>query len=218
MPLPKLLIPGDDEFPDPHLAPVNNYGLLAVGGDLSPTRLMHAYQAGIFPWFSNDDPILWWSPDPRGVLFLDKLHISRSLAKILRRQNYQVTFNQAFDEVIKNCASMPRKNQNGTWITPAMFEAYHNLHLLGHAQSVEIWNDKQLVGGIYGIDLGHIFCGESMFSRIPNASKLAFVHLVRHMKKNNYRLLDCQMNNPHLMSLGVENIPRDQFLKILRSQ
>jgi leucyl/phenylalanyl-tRNA--protein transferase len=193
-------------------------GILAFGGDLSTERLMLAYRSGIFPWFESDEPILWWSPDPRMVLFLDELKVSKSMRNILNRGTFKVTFNQAFKEVISNCQNVKRDGQTGTWITNEMIEAYCKLHALGKAKSVEVWKDDQLVGGLYGIDLGHVFCGESMFSLVSNASKVAFISLVNHLKSENYQLLDCQVYNEHLESLGCREIARTEFMIILKQK
>ena len=190
-------------------------GILAFGGDLSPERLLLAYQSGIFPWFEADEPILWWSPNPRMVLFLNELQVSKSMRNILNRALFKVTFNQDFRAVISNCQQVKRNGQNGTWITNEMIEAYCKLYELGVAKSVEVWKDDKLVGGLYGIDLGHVFCGESMFSLVSNASKVAFISLVNQLKQDNYKLLDCQVYNKHLESLGCIEIDREDFMKIL---
>ncbi len=200
----------------PAVETASTEGIVAFGGDLSPERLMLAYRSGIFPWFDADGPILWWSPDPRMVLFLDELKISKSMRNILNRETFQVTFNQHFKEVISNCQNVKRSGQNGTWITDEMIQAYGNLHEIGFAISVEVWKDDKLVGGLYGIDLGHVFCGESMFSLEPNASKIAFVSLVNQLKSENYQLLDCQVYNEHLESLGCREINRVDFIKIIK--
>jgi leucyl/phenylalanyl-tRNA---protein transferase len=204
------------EFPHPNQA--NPDGILAIGGDLSVSRLLLAYQNGIFPWFEPDEPIIWWSPNPRMVLFLDEFQVSKSMRNILNRNIFQVTFNQDFRAVITHCQMTKRKGQRGTWITNQMIEAYCNLHQLGKAQSVEVWQNNELVGGLYGVDLGDIFCGESMFSLVSNASKVAFIYLVNHLKDKNYQLLDCQVHNLHLKSLGCREIERDLFLKILQNK
>jgi leucyl/phenylalanyl-tRNA---protein transferase len=190
-------------------------GILAFGGDLSPERLLLAYQSGIFPWFEADEPILWWSPNPRMVLFLDELKVSKSMRNIFNRAIFKVTFNQDFRAVISNCQNIKRDGQNGTWITSEMIKAYCKLHELGIAKSVEVWKDDKLVGGLYGIDLGHVFCGESMFSLVSNASKVAFISLVNQLKSENYQILDCQVYNEHLESLGCREIPREQFIRVL---
>jgi leucyl/phenylalanyl-tRNA--protein transferase len=202
----------------PPVSEANYDGILAIGGDLSPERLLLAYRSGIFPWFEEGEPIIWWSPNPRMVLFLDELIVSKSMRNILNRNNFRVTFNQNFRDVISNCQNIKRDGQNGTWITNDMIEAYCKLNELGIAKSVEVWQDDELVGGLYGVDLGHVFCGESMFSKVSNASKAAFIHLVNHLKTTNYKLLDCQVYNPHLESLGCSEIERDAFIKILKQQ
>lgn len=203
-------------FPDPSLA--GPEGLLAIGGDLSSERLVLAYRSGIFPWFESGEPILWWSPDPRMVLFPDRLKISRSLAKTIRKAQFKVTVNACFEEVISHCAQIKRRGQRGTWIGPKMIEAYVQLHAIGYAHSVEVWKDKELVGGLYGIDLPEykIFCGESMFSKVTDASKVGFVFWVYTLLRKKYRLIDCQMYTDHLASLGGEEIPRDTFLSFLQ--
>jgi leucyl/phenylalanyl-tRNA---protein transferase len=207
--------------PDLFFPPVdqaNRDGILAIGGDLSPERLQLAYNSGIFPWFEDGEPIMWWSPNPRMVLFLDELIVSKSMRNILNRNSFKVTFNQNFRDVISNCQNIERDGQNGTWITNDMIEAYCKMHELGIAKSIEVWQDEVLVGGLYGIDLGHVFCGESMFSKVSNASKVAFVALVHQLKVENYKLLDCQVYNPHLESLGCREIERVDFMKILKSK
>jgi leucyl/phenylalanyl-tRNA--protein transferase len=185
-----------------------------VGGDLSNERLLNAYRHGIFPWYSDDQPILWWSPNPRAVLYPDALKVSRSLRKTLRRQAFSVTLNRVFDEVIEAC-STPRPAQDGTWISAEIKAAYGKLHELGHAHSIECWQGDELVGGLYGIALGRVFFGESMFSRVSDASKVAFTHLVRQLNAWRFSLIDCQVNSRHLTSLGAETIPRSQFLALL---
>ncbi|MFE8071628.1 leucyl/phenylalanyl-tRNA--protein transferase [Marinobacteraceae bacterium S3BR75-40.1] len=201
-------------FPDPRTALDDPDGLLAIGGDLSVDRLTLAYRNGIFPWFSEDQPILWWSPDPRCVLFPEELHISRSLRKTLNKERFTVTINKAFTEVIDGCAT---SREEGTWITPDMRLAYLRLHALGMAHSFETWNDEgELVGGLYGVAMGRCFFGESMFTRETDASKVAFVHAVRQLQAWEYALLDCQVENPHLRSLGATLISRERFLTILK--
>ncbi len=190
-------------------------GLLAAGGDLSADRLVQAYRHGCFPWFSEGQPILWWSPDPRTVLFPEELHVSRSLAKLLRQQRYQVSFDRDFEAVIQACAA-PRRNADGTWITDDMQNAYTELHARGHAHSVEVWDHGELVGGLYGLAMGQLFFGESMFSRADNASKFGFVTLVKHLQAWGFVLIDCQMATRHLESLGARSIPRQQFADYLR--
>lgn len=190
-------------------------GLLAMGGDLTPQRLLEAYRKGIFPWFNEGEPILWWSPDPRMVLFPDELRISRSLSKELKKSDYQIRADHRFSEVMQACAA-PRKGQAGTWIHPEMIAAYTTLHEMKFAHSVEMWVDDELVGGLYGIALGQIFFGESMFSRAPNASKIAFVHLVKQVQEWGFGLIDCQVKTNHLASLGAREIPRAAFAQYLR--
>ncbi|MEO8234384.1 MAG: leucyl/phenylalanyl-tRNA--protein transferase [Flavobacterium sp.] len=190
-------------------------GLLAIGGDLSTERLLLAYQNGIFPWFEECDPIMWWSPKERMVLFLEELIVSHSMRNIINKNVFQVTFNKAFREVIQNCQSVKREGQYGTWITDEMIGSYCKLHELGKAMSVEVWQNDVLVGGLYGVDMHPVFCGESMFSKVSNASKMAFISLVNYLKTNHYNLLDCQIYNDHLDSLGCREIPREDFLRIL---
>jgi leucyl/phenylalanyl-tRNA--protein transferase len=170
---------------------------------------------GIFPWFESDDHLLWWSPDPRMVLFPGKLKISKSTKKVLKNNPFEVTFNKSFIEVVRACAKVKRFGQNGTWITEGLMEAYKKLHEKGYAYSVEVWENFELVGGLYGIDLGNIFCGESMFTKTNNASKIAFIHLVRELSKNGYKLIDCQVPSAHLKSLGAEEISPQEFIKYL---
>ncbi len=208
--------PENIDFPHPDLALTEPDGLLAVGGDLSPQRIINAYMNGIFPWYSDGQPILWWSPNPRAVLFPDKLHVSRSLQKVIRKGVYRTTLDQAFEQVIEHCAQTPRKDQDGTWITDDMAQAYIRLHQLGFAHSAECWLEDKLVGGLYGIALGRVFFGESMFSHRSNASKVAFVHLLDELKKADYALIDCQVTTEHLLSLGAEEIPRNQFLNLVK--
>lgn len=188
-------------------------GLLAVGGDLRPERLLEAYRHGIFPWYSDDQPILWWSPNPRAVLFPDKLHISRSLKRSLRPGLFSVTLDRCFHDVMQHCAA-PRSQYpyGGTWITADMLDAYTRLHELGYAHSAEAWKDDQLVGGLYGVALGGAFFAESMFTRVPDASKVALVSLVRQLQMWEFRIIDCQQSSPHVMRLGAEEIPRREFL------
>ena len=201
-------------FPPPDLAEDN--GLLAVGGDLSKSRLLLAYSMGIFPWYSEDDPVLWWSPDPRLVLFPDELKISRSLKQTINKGLFKITIDTAFDSVIKNCAEV-RENSDGTWITNEMIDAYINLHRSGIAHSVESWFEGELVGGLYGVSLGSAFFGESMFTKKADASKVAFVKLVQHLTNLNFTLIDCQITTKHLVSLGAREIPRSVFLDKLKA-
>ncbi len=203
-----------DDFPDVSCALREPDGLLAVGGDLSEARLLAAYRHGIFPWYSEEQPILWWSPDPRSVLFPRDLHISRSLRKTLRKDMFQVTLDHSFAEVITAC-SQPRKDGRGTWITDEMREAYLRLHSAGYAHSVECWQGSRLVGGLYGVALGKVFFGESMFSRTSDASKTAFVYLVRQLQRWGFGLIDCQVQSSHLDSLGAGLIPRSRFAGLL---
>lgn len=199
-------------FPD--ITEASEDGILAIGGDLSVARLLLAYRNGIFPWFESDEPILWWSPDPRFVLFPEKLKVSKSMRQVLRNKNYNVTVNTAFVEVIKACAEAKRSGQQGTWITQNMIMAFTELYNLGYAKSVEVWRDNDLIGGLYGIDLGNgIFTGESMFSKESNASKIGFITFIQN---TNYKLIDCQVFTNHLSSLGAEEMPRDTFLKLLK--
>ena len=199
------------EFPDVSMSTKD--GLLAIGGDLSVERLVLAYKSGIFPWFEIDQPILWWSPDPRFVLFPDKLKISKSMNQFLKKNTYKTTYNKAFKDVIQHCSKISRIGQKGTWITKDMISSYCKLHELGVAISVEVWDKEDLVGGLYGIDLGNnIFCGESMFSKVSNTSKLALINL---LKNNEYKLIDCQVFTDHLESLGAEEISREMFLEII---
>ncbi|HEX8016889.1 MAG TPA: leucyl/phenylalanyl-tRNA--protein transferase, partial [Flavobacterium sp.] len=200
----------------PPVSEADEDGILAIGGDLNSERLQLAYKSGIFPWFNEGEPILWWSPDPRMVLFLDELIVSKSMRTILKRNQFKVTFNQNFASVISNCQKIKRDGQNGTWISNEMIDAYCKLNKEGIAKSVEVWQDDILVGGLYGIDLGHVFCGESMFSKVSNASKVAFIVLANYLKTEKYKLLDCQVYNPHLESLGCREIDRDNFMSILK--
>ncbi|MCE2595675.1 leucyl/phenylalanyl-tRNA--protein transferase [Motilimonas cestriensis] len=197
-------------FPDPSLALTEPDGLLAVGGDLSPARLLAAYRKGIFPWYSDDQPIMWWSPSERATIKPSQVHISRSMARLIRQDKFEITVNVSFTEVIKACAD--ERKDDGTWITPDMQQAYTQLHQLGHAHSIEVWQQAQLVGGIYGVSIGRLFCGESMFHRATNASKIAFIALCQHFKQHGGNLIDAQIPNPHLTSLGVKSQTRADFL------
>ncbi len=204
------LEPGDP-FPPVERALRDPNGLLAAGGDLSPERLLAAYRRGIFPWFGDEDPLLWWSPDPRMVLFARELHVARSLRRVLRSGRYTVTFDRAFRGVMDGCAE-PRRDEAGTWITDEMVAAYTTLARLGFAHSVETWRNGSLVGGLYGVAIGRMFYGESMFSRATDASKVALVTLVRQLERWGFELIDCQMSTSHLASLGAREVPRAQFL------
>jgi leucyl/phenylalanyl-tRNA--protein transferase len=201
------------EFPEVHFADQN--GMLAVGGDLTIPRLKLAYESGIFPWYSSGEPILWFSPDPRMVLYPEDLKITKSMKQVLKSHRFRISYNEAFTEVISHCKTIDRSSQgeSGTWITNEMKEAYIALHHAGIAKSIEVWEGKELVGGLYGVEIGKVFCGESMFSKVSNASKLAFIHLVR---ENHYSLIDCQVYNPHLASLGAMEINRAKFLAVLK--
>ncbi|MBW0235619.1 MULTISPECIES: leucyl/phenylalanyl-tRNA--protein transferase [Pseudomonas] len=203
-------------FPPLNKAMREPNGLLAAGGDLSADRLIQAYRHGCFPWFSEGQPILWWSPDPRTVLFPEELHVSRSLGKLLRQQRYDVSFDRDFAAVIRACAA-PRAHADGTWITDDMQAAYIELHARGHAHSVEVWDNGELVGGLYGLAMGQLFFGESMFSRADNASKFGFATLVKQLQAWGFVLIDCQMPTDHLQSLGARSIPRSQFAEYLRN-
>ncbi|MDP2246793.1 MAG: leucyl/phenylalanyl-tRNA--protein transferase [Nitrosomonadales bacterium] len=203
----------DTPFPSVGEALIEPNGLLAIGGNLRPERILDAYSHGIFPWFSEGQPILWWSPDPRMVLFPEELIISRSMTKRLKRQDYEVRFNTAFRQVMQACATTQRSDQDGTWITDSMIDAYSELHASGYALSAETWIDDSLVGGIYGVAIGRMFYGESMFHHVTNASKIAFIRLVQHLQNQGFGLIDCQMKTSHLASLGAREIPRKEFLQ-----
>ena len=205
-----------DPFPPVEQALIEPNGLLAAGGDLSPERLLDAYARGIFPWFNEEDPVLWWSPDPRMVIFPRALHVSRSLRRAIRSGQFSVTLDRAFDGVVDGCAA-PRANQGGTWITGDMVDAYGRLAQLGYAHSVEAWERDELVGGVYGVALGRVFYGESMFSRRSNASKVALAHLARQLDRWGFLVIDCQLATGHLASLGAREIARDEFLRHLRA-
>lgn len=203
------------EFPAPELATPE--GILAVGGDLSPARLLEAYAGGIFPWFNEGDPILWWSPDPRFVLFPDELVVSKSMRPYFNQKKFQVTFDKDFEGVMRGCQQSNRNGQSGdTWITEDMIQAYVQVHKLGYAHSVEVWQDGNLVGGLYGISLGKIFFGESMFARVSNASKFGFITLVQKLREKGFTLIDCQQQTQHLGSLGAKPISRKSFLNYLQ--
>ena len=200
-------------FPPPEMA--DEDGLLAIGGDLCTERLLLAYRSGIFPWYNEDEPICWWSPDPRFVLYPDEIKVSSSMKTVLQNGTFRFTINRAFIQVIQNCKTVSRKEQDGTWISPAMQKAYTALHQLGYAHSAETWLDGKLVGGLYGIRLGNIFFGESMFSLKTNASKFAFINYVQQLQKENVQLIDCQLHTNHLQSMGARMIPRELFMQIL---
>ncbi|WP_354625727.1 leucyl/phenylalanyl-tRNA--protein transferase [Psychromonas sp. MME2] len=204
------------EFPNVETALTSPDGLLAMGGDLSLTRIINAYRNGIFPWFSDDEPILWWSPSVRAMIKPTACHISKSMKRVVAKKCFTVTVNHAFNDVIHACAQ-PRKNQNGTWITENMMKAYIDLHHQGYAHSIEVWQTGKLVGGLYGINIGTIFCGESMFSLVDNSSKLAFIALNKHFSRFQGILIDCQMPTPHLQTLGVYPISREQYMCYLRA-
>jgi leucyl/phenylalanyl-tRNA--protein transferase len=200
-----------DRFPDPRHALADPNGLLAFGGDLSAERLLQAYRQGIFPWFSQDEPILWWSPDPRCVFRTETLRVNRSLRRQLVGKAWHVSIDHDFEQVIRACA-MPRDAHDGTWLVPQMIDAYAQLHRLGHAHSVEVWDGKRLVGGIYGVAIGKLFCGESMFSAESGGSKIALIALAKRLQELGFPLLDTQVSNPHTLSLGAIELPRAQFL------
>ncbi|PIX75635.1 MAG: leucyl/phenylalanyl-tRNA--protein transferase [Rhodocyclales bacterium CG_4_10_14_3_um_filter_68_10] len=204
-------------FPPPKRALRDPNGLLAAGGDLSAARLLAAYAQGIFPWYAPGEPILWWSPDPRMVLFPAEFRISRSLRRTLARDRYRVLLDTAFAEVIAGCANAPRRGQNGTWISAEMQSAYLRLHRMGHAHSVETWIDGELAGGLYGVAIGRVFFGESMFSRAADASKIAAAHLARILERRGFAVIDCQMSTAHLASLGAREIARSQFVAGVRT-
>lgn len=208
----------DDRLIFPSVEHARADGLLAVGGDLSSERLILAYTSGIFPWFNEDNLILWWSPDPRMVLFPEKIKISKSMRKILTKGSFRFTKDTAFERVIDSCATAPRKEQEGTWITKEMLQAYIGLFNKGVAHSYEVWEGEELVGGLYGVDLGHVFCGESMFSKKSNASKFAFIKMVEELKEKGYQLIDCQLHTEHLESLGAELISKAEYLQILEKE
>lgn len=208
-------------YPEQELPPVtlaDDEGLLAVGRDLSPERLKEAYYKGIFPWYNEGQPVLWWSPDPRMVLFPENLKIAKSMRPYLNQDKFQLTFNQEFEKVMENCGNLNRKGQDGTWITLEIKENYLQLHKEGLAHSVEVWDNKDLVGGLYGIYLKDkkVFCGESMFAKVSNASKFGFIKLVQKLQKESVKLIDCQVYTSHLESLGAEEIPRNEFLEFLK--
>lgn len=210
-----LLGVDNHSFPPIEMALEEPPGLLAAGGDLSTERLIEAYRQGIFPWYEDGQPILWWSPDPRCIVYTEGYKVSRSLRKVIQRGTFRITMDTAFREVIQGCAA-PREYSKGTWITEDMQTAYCRLHHQGYAHSVECWQDDDLVGGLYGVSLGRLFFGESMFSRVSNASKVAFIALVKHCQRLNFPMIDCQVTNHHLLSLGAKEISRSDFQDILR--
>ena len=210
-----LLDPNEISFPDPALMDSKD-GLLAIGGDLSPERLLFAYQLGLFPWFNEGEEILWWCPDPRFVLFPEELKISKSMKKILQNDVFHFTENQCFKEVMQECKNAYRKDQDGTWISEHFIESYTILHQHGFAKSIEVWQNDELVGGLYGVQIGNVFCGESMFAKVSNASKAGFIHFI--LKNENIELVDCQIHSAHLESLGAKMIPKKEYLKILQKQ
>lgn len=205
----------DTPFPPAEDALIEPNGLLAIGGDLTAERLLQAYSQGIFPWFSEEQPVLWWSPNPRMVLFPHELIVSRSMTKRLKRIDYEVRFNSTFRQVMEACANINRPGQDGTWITDMMINAYTKLHESGYALSAETWMNGKLVGGVYGVAIGKMFYGESMFHHVTDASKIAFIHLVQHLATQGFGLIDCQMKTPHLASMGARDIPRNEFLQRL---
>lgn len=205
----------NQDFPNVELALIDPNGLLAVGGDLHPNRLLRAYRSGIFPWYTKDQPILWWSPNPRSVLFPQKLKVSRSFRKTIKKKAFQITLDTSFHEVIQACANSPRTGQAGTWITDDMIQAYKHLHKAGFAHSAEAWFNGELAGGLYGVAVGKVFFGESMFSKRTDASKIAFYYLVRQLQRWGFMLIDCQVQSEHLDSLGAESIPRPSFIQML---
>ena len=206
-----IILNENTDFPD--VSQTTFEGLLAIGGNLSIKRLLSAYKKGIFPWFSNDEPILWWSPNPRFVLYPEELHVSKTMKQLLKKNHFEVTINKDFKSVIEHCSKTKRVGQDDTWITQDMIDAYLKLHHLGYAKSIEVWQNDELVGGLYGIDLGNsVFCGESMFTKVSNASKVGFITFVQN---SNYRLIDCQLHTNHLESLGARNISRSEFVEYL---
>ena len=204
-----------DELWFPPVDQAASDGLLAIGGDLSSERLLLAYRSGIFPWFNDDEPPLWWSPDPRFVLFPQELYVSKSMQQLLKRRAFKITMNKAFTEVIRHCGRQKRKGQEGTWITAEIEEAYIQLHQLGYAVSLEVWKDNELVGGLYGIRMGKLFFGESMFTKVSNASKYAFIAFVQQLQKEGVVLIDCQVYTEHLESLGARMIDRIKLINLL---
>jgi len=205
----------DAYYPFPHPETADSQGIVAVGGNLSPGMLLSAYSQGIFPWFNPGEPIIWWSLDPRFVLYPENLHVSKSMKKFMKRKDITITMDRAFSEVIRGCKQSPRRGQDGTWITDEMEEAYLELHRLGYAHSVEVWLEKELAGGLYGVSMGKAFFGESMFARVSNASKAALIQLNRFLQRRGFDFIDCQQHTAHLESLGAVDVPRSRFLKDL---
>ena len=208
-----IILNADIKFPPVEAADEN--GILAIGGNLSTERLLLAYRSGIFPWYNEGEPILWWCPDPRFVLFPNELKVSKSMQTVLNNGKFRFTINRAFERVIQQCKTAYRKEQDGTWISPAIENAYTQLHQLGHAHSAEAWLNGELVGGLYGIRIGRMFFGESMFSKVSNASKFAFINYIQQLKKEGLVLIDCQVYTAHLESLGARMIPRERFMELL---
>lgn len=204
-----------EDYIFPHPSNADKHGIVAYGGDLNPLRILEAYKSGIFPWFESDQKLMWWSPDPRMILYTDKFKVSKSFKAFLKKSNYKVTFNKDFELVINSCANIKRINQKGTWITEGLIKSFIDLHKMGKAISVEVWEDDDIVGGLYGLDLDDVFCGESMFSKSSNASKIALYYLTKELRKNNYRFIDCQVPSEHLKSLGGEIISRSNFLDLI---
>ena len=204
-----------EDYVFPHPSNADKNGIVAYGGDLNPLRILEAYKLGIFPWFESDQNLMWWSPDPRMILYTDKFKVSKSFKAFLKKSNYKVTFNKDFELVINSCANIKRINQKGTWITEGLIKSFIDLHKMGKAISVEVWEDDDIVGGLYGLDLDDVFCGECMFSKSSNASKIALYYLTKELRKNNYRFIDCQVPSEHLKSLGGEVISRSNFLDLL---
>ena len=204
-----------EDYIFPHPSNADKHGIVAYGGDLNPLRILEAYKSGIFPWFESDQNLMWWSPDPRMILYTDKFKVSKSFKAFLKKSNYKVTFNKDFELVINSCANIKRINQKGTWITEGLIKSFIDLHKMGKAISVEVWEDDDIVGGLYGLDLDDVFCGESMFSKSSNASKIALYYLTKELRKNNYRFIDCQVPSEHLKSLGGQIISRSNFLDLL---
>lgn len=211
-----LFVAFDEKFEFPPVENADEDGLLLIGGELSPSKVMEAYRKGIFPWYNEGEPVLWWSPDPRFVLFPEELHVSRSMQKVFWQNKFEFKTNTAFDKVIAACKSVKREGQDGTWITDEMEAVYIELHRRGLAYSAEAWHNNELVGGMYGIRMGKIFCGESMFSKMSNASKFVFITYVQELQKEGVKLIDCQVQTNHLTSLGARAIPRKDFIDLLK--